>query len=118
MFEETKEMSLHLYARSIDSFLGLPFNIASYALLLTMIAWVTGYQPHELIISFGDLHIYKNHIAQVEEQLSRDPFQLPTLRVSPRLKDAQFDGIFGWTMDDLTLMYYQYHPSISAPVAV
>ncbi len=116
--EETKELSLKLYARSIDSFLGLPFNIASYALLTHMLAWVCGLTARQIGIAFGDLHIYKNHLDQVKEQLDREPHPLPTLSISPRLRDQQFDGIFNWTTNDVHLLNYNYHPAISAPVAV
>lgn len=117
------QISLHLYARSIDSFLGLPFNIASYALLLTLIAVSTGYEPRELIISFGDVHIYKNHITQVEEQLSRTPRLLPKLTVNKwnESEDSFWTPLqrllyFKW--DDLKLSNYDPYPSIKAEVAV
>lgn len=105
-------LSLHLYARSIDSFLGLPFNIASYALLLSVLAQVTGMLPGELIISFGDLHIYKNHFAQVEEQLSRLPLRLPTLSL------ASHSSIDAYTFGDFEFQNYTHHPAIKAPIAV
>jgi thymidylate synthase len=107
-------LNLHLYARSIDSFLGLPFNIASYAFLVSMLASVTDLLPGELIISFGDLHIYKNHFAQVEEQLGRKPRPLPKLVL---------DGAPGKTIDDFAygdfhILDYDPHPAIKAPIAV
>lgn len=109
----------HLTARSIDSFLGLPFNISSYALLTYLLAHVTGYRPGELIISFGDLHIYKNHLAQVEELLSREPRPLPTLRI---LDDAGkfkgLDGLLSIRYEHLKLEGYQPHSKIEAPVAI
>lgn len=116
--QATNELSLKLYARSIDAFLGLPFNIASYALLLSLLAHVCDLKPRKLAISFGDLHIYNNHRDQVEEQLSRDPRTLPKLVISDRLKGTTFDGISGWTYDDLSLRDYLPHPKIEAPVAV
>jgi thymidylate synthase len=106
------DLSLHLYARSIDSFLGLPFNIASYALLLTMLAHVTEMEPAELIISFGDLHLYKNHFDQAKEQLKREPRALPQL-ILPR-KPSIDDFAFG----DVQIMNYNPHPAIKAPIAV
>lgn len=116
-------ISLHLYARSIDSFLGLPFNIASYALLLTLLATATSYLPKELIVSFGDVHIYKNHIPQVREQLTRTPRPLPTLIVNKwnESEDAFWTPLqrllhFQW--HHLTLENYDPYPTIRAEVAV
>lgn len=103
-----KGMSLHLYARSIDSFLGLPFNIASYGLLLSLIAEFTGHTPKDLIISFGDVHIYKNHIDQVKEQLLREPRPLPSLVLE----------IGSLTDFDFELLRYDPYPAIKAEVAV
>lgn len=117
-------ISLHLYARSIDSFLGLPFNIASYALLLTLIAAATKrYKPRELIISFGDVHIYKNHIPQVKEQLSRVPRPLPELKVHMWEEDenAFWDSIsrlLAFKYEHLELKNYDPYPTIKAEVAV
>lgn len=108
----TEELSLHLYARSIDSFLGLPFNIASYAFLLTMLAHVTDMEPAELIISFGDLHLYKNHFDQAKEQLGREPRALPRLEL-PRKK-----SIDEFTFEDFQITGYYPHPPIKAPIAV
>jgi thymidylate synthase len=105
-------LNLHLYARSIDSFLGLPFNIASYALLLEMLAQVTNLIAGELIISFGDLHIYKNHLHQVAEQLSREPRPLPRLVLAAR------SDIFSFQYEDVLIDGYNPHPPIKAPVAV
>jgi thymidylate synthase len=105
-------LSLHLYARSIDSFLGLPFNIASYALLLSVLAQLTGMLPGELIISFGDLHIYKNHFAQVEEQLSRSPMPLPTLSL------PFYTSVEAYRFEDFRFDDYASHPAIKAPIAV
>lgn len=107
-----RDLSLHLYARSIDSFLGLPFNIASYAFLLTMLAHVTDMEPAELIISFGDLHLYQNHFDQAREQLTREPRPLPQL-VLPR-KACIDDYVY----DDFQILNYNPHPVIKAPVAV
>jgi len=108
-----RRLSLHLYARSIDSFLGLPFNIASYALLTHMLAQVTGNLPGELVISFGDLHIYKNHLEQVRTQLGRVPRLLPRLWVNPEVTD-----IFGFTGADFKLEGYDPYEALPAPVAV
>ena len=105
-------LDLHLYARSIDTFLGLPFNIASYALLLTMLARVTDMEPGELIISFGDLHIYKNHFDQVREQWSRVPGALPTLTIPKR------ERLEDYVYEDFTLDGYFPQAAIRAPIAV
>ena len=105
-------LSLHLYTRSIDSFLGLPFNIASYALLLSMLAQVCRMVPGELIISFGDVHIYRNHFEQVKLQLSREPRQLPLLTLAPRTE------IDGWQFTDFHLQEYDPHPAIKGEVSV
>ncbi len=106
-------LSLQMYQRSCDMFLGIPFNIASYSLLLHMVAQVTGLEPGEFIHVLGDTHIYHNHIAQVKEQLSRSPYPLPTLWLNPDVKD-----IDKFTMDDIQLQNYQCHPSIKAEMAV
>jgi thymidylate synthase len=108
-----KKLSCHMYQRSVDVFLGLPFNIASYALLTHMIAQVCGLGVGELIISTGDTHIYSDHIEQVKEQLSREEFPLPRLYLNPEVKD-----INGFTMDDIKLENYQSHDSIKAKMAV
>lgn len=107
------ELSCQVYIRSNDLFLGLPFNIASYALLTHMIAQVTGYEPGELIITIGDAHIYKNHVEQVKEQLNRTLYDLPTLSLNPDI-----DFIDDFTMADITLNNYKCHPSIKAEMAV
>lgn len=106
-------LSCHMYQRSVDVFLGLPFNIASYALLTHMIAQVCDLGVGELVISTGDTHIYSNHIDQVKEQLSRDPLPLSTLWLNPEVKD-----IDKFTMDDIKLMGYQSHKAILAEMAV
>jgi len=106
-------LSLQLYQRSADVFLGVPFNIASYALLLHMVAAVTGYEPGEFIHTLGDTHIYNNHIEQVKTQLKREPFDLPILHLNDE-KDTLFD----FEYKDIHLNNYQSHPRIRAKVAV
>ncbi len=106
-------LSCQLYQRSADVFLGVPFNIASYALLTMMVAQVCGLQCGDFVHSFGDVHLYNNHIEQANLQLSREPFPLPTMRLNP-----QIDNIFDFTFSDFTLENYQSHPGIKAPVAV
>jgi thymidylate synthase len=107
------KLSCQLYQRSADVFLGVPFNIASYALLTLMIAQVCDLQPGDFVHTFGDVHIYSNHLEQVKLQLSREPFPLPIMKINPEIKD-----IFGFSYDDFTLENYQSHPAIKAPVAV
>ena len=107
------KLSCQLYQRSADIFLGVPFNIASYALLTMMAAQVTGLEPGEFVHTLGDAHLYLNHIDQAREQLSRPPYPLPTMRLNPAIKD-----IFGFRYEDFTLANYQAHPHIKAPVAV
>lgn len=110
---KNNELSCHMYQRSVDAFLGLPFNIASYALLTHLIAQVTNLSVGELIISMGDTHIYKDHVEQVKEQLSREHFPEPTLWLNKTIKD-----IDKFSMDDIQLHYYQHHESIKAKMAV
>ena len=107
------KLSLQLYQRSADVFLGVPFNIASYALLLMMVAQVCDLEVGEFVHTFGDVHIYNNHFEQVEKQLSREPKSLPTMKLNPNIKN-----IFDFDFDDFTLENYDPHPGIKAPVAV
>jgi thymidylate synthase len=107
------KLSCQLYQRSADVFLGVPFNIASYALLTLMVAQVCDLEPGDFVHSFGDVHLYNNHFEQAELQLSREPFPLPTMKINPAIKD-----IFGFSFEDFTLEGYQSHPGIKAPVAV
>lgn len=110
---KNKELSCHMYQRSQDVFLGAPFNYASYALLTHMIAHVCGYGVGELIVSTGDTHIYQNHVDQVKEQLSREPYPLPKLWLNPAVTN-----IDSFTMDDIKLIDYQSHGQLKAPMAV
>ncbi len=108
-----QRLSCQLYQRSADVFLGLPFNIASYALLTLMVAQVCQLQPGEFIWTGGDCHLYTNHQSQTELQLSRTPFPLPRMQLNPAI-----DDIFAFSYSDFTLLDYQHHPAIAAPVAV
>jgi len=112
-FVSGDKLSLLMHQRSCDMFLGVPFNIASYSLLLHMVAQVTNLTPHEFIHSLGDTHIYKNHFEQVKEQLAREPFPPPRLWLNPEIKD-----IDSFTMDDIKLEGYESHPPIKAAMAV
>ncbi|MBL7929352.1 MAG: thymidylate synthase [Bacteroidia bacterium] len=106
-------LSCQLYQRSADLFLGVPFNIASYSLLLMMVAQVCDLHPYEFIHTFGDVHIYSNHVEQAQLQLTRSPYPLPVMKLNPEAKD-----IFGFRYQDFELTNYQCHPAIKAPVAV
>jgi len=106
-------LSCQLYQRSADVFLGVPFNIASYALLTLMVARVTGLQPGEFVHTFGDAHLYANHIEQADLQLARTPHPLPTMRLNPDVCD-----LFAFRYEDFTLENYRFHPHIPAQVAV
>lgn len=107
------KLSCQLYQRSADIFLGVPFNIASYALLTMMVAQVCELEPGDFVHTFGDAHLYLNHLEQVDEQLSRKPFPLPTMWINPEVKN-----IFEFKYEDFELRNYQAHPHISAPISV
>lgn len=107
------KLSCQLYQRSADIFLGVPFNIASYALLTLMMAQVTGLKPGEFVHTLGDAHLYLNHLEQVELQLSREPHPLPQMKLNPQITD-----LFAFTYDDFELSGYEHHPHIKAEVAV
>ena len=106
-------LSCQLYQRSADIFLGVPFNIASYALLTMMVAQVCDLKPKEFIHTFGDLHLYANHVEQAKEQLSRQPRSLPRMEINPQIKDIE-----SFTFEDFKLVDYDPHPAIKAPIAV
>ncbi|MCX6712838.1 MAG: thymidylate synthase [Candidatus Vogelbacteria bacterium] len=112
-FAVNGELSLHLFQRSADVFLGVPYNIASYALLLSMIAQVVGMKTKDLVITTSDTHIYLNHFEQAKEQLAREPKALPTLKLNPEIKD-----IFDFKYEDFTLEGYEADPNIKAEVAI
>lgn len=108
-----RKLSCQLYQRSADVFLGVPFNIASYALLTIMIAQVVGMEPGDFVHSYGDVHLYSNHMEQAELQLTRDPFALPQMKINPAV-----ENIFDFQFEDFELVNYESHPGIKAPVAV
>lgn len=112
-FVDNDRLSLQMYQRSCDMFLGVPFNIASYSLLLCMVSQVTNLKPGEFIHTLGDAHIYNNHVEQVKEQLSRDPLPFPRLALNTDVKD-----IDGFSMDDIKLEDYRHHPPIKADMAI
>ena len=106
-------LSCQLYQRSADVFLGVPFNIASYALLTLMVAQVTGYAPGEFVHTLGDAHLYLNHLEQARTQLAREPYPLPTMHLNPAVED-----LFAFHYEDFELRDYHCHPHIKAPIAV
>jgi len=108
-----KKLSCQLYQRSADLFLGVPFNIASYALLTMMVAQACELEPGDFVHTFGDVHIYSNHEEQVVKQLNRDPKALPTMRINPEVRD-----LFDFKFEDFELLNYNPDPAIRAPVAV
>jgi thymidylate synthase len=107
------KLSCQLYQRSADIFLGVPFNIASYALLTMMVAQVVGLEPGDFVHTLGDAHLYNNHLEQVDEQLSRTPYPLPTMKLNQQVTD-----IFDFTFNDFELLDYQAHPHIKAPISI
>jgi thymidylate synthase len=107
------KLSCQMYQRSADVFLGIPFNIASYAILTMMMAQVLDLEPGDFIISLGDAHIYLNHLEQVKTQLARETFPLPVMKLNPEKKD-----LFEFVFEDFELQNYQYHPGIKAPIAI
>ncbi len=111
--DKPHRLSLQLYQRSCDLFLGVPFNIASYALLLMMVAQVCGYEAHEFIHTYGDLHLYRNHLEQARLQLTREPRSLPTMHINPNVKDIE-----AFRYEDFSLENYDPHPHIKAPISV
>jgi thymidylate synthase len=117
--ERGRTLHCQLYQRSADAFLGVPFNIASYALLTHMLAHVCGLEAGEFVHTFGDLHVYKNHLAQVEELLSREPLPLPRLEIRDEARDFRgLEGLLAFRYEHLNLVGYRSHAKIAAPVAV
>ena len=106
-------LSCQLYQRSADAFLGVPFNIASYALLTHLLAQQCGYEPGDFIWSGGDCHLYLNHLAQADTQLGREPYPLPTLKIGRKPP-----SVFDYAFDDFSILDYRCHPAIKAPIAV
>ena len=117
VINETK-LSCLLYQRSADLFLGVPFNIASYALLTMMVAHVCGLEPFEFVHTFGDLHLYSNSINAAKTQLAREPYPLPTVELNPGLRGKGLDGLLAFKWSDMTLKNYKHHPKISVDVAI
>jgi thymidylate synthase len=113
--DNNRRLSCHMYQRSVDCFLGLPFNILSYAVLTYVLATICDMTPYELIISTGDTHIYNNHLEQIQEQLERIPFSPPTLRVNPDIKYKEIEDI---TIEDFEVIGYCHHPPLKAKMAV
>ncbi len=109
-------LNCQLYQRSADTFLGVPFNIASYALLLLLVAQITGLEPGEFVHTFGDVHLYSNHFDQAKEQMSREPKSFPTMKINPRIKSAE--DLFTLTAEDFVLEWYDPHPPIKADITV
>ncbi len=107
------KLSCMMYQRSVDTFLGLPFNIASYALLTLMVSHVTGYKPGNLVMALADTHLYLNHIKQAKEQITRKPFKLPRMKINPSVK-----SILDFKYEDFELLNYKFHPSIKAEISV
>lgn len=107
------KLNCMMYQRSVDTFLGLPFNIASYALLTMMVAQVTGYKPGELVMALADTHLYLNHLSQAREQIKRKPYKLPKIKINPNIK-----SIFKFKYSDFKLVNYKSHPPISAQISV
>ena len=107
------KLSCMMYQRSVDTFLGLPFNIASYALLTMMVAQVTGYKPKDLVMALADTHLYLNHIKQAKEQISRKPFRLPKMKINKKVK-----SLYDFKFEDFELIDYKFHPPIKADISV
>ncbi|MGD8744171.1 MAG: thymidylate synthase [Candidatus Woesebacteria bacterium] len=108
-----EKLNTLMYQRSVDTFLGLPFNIASYALLTMMVAQVSGHKPGELVLALGDTHLYLNHVKQAKEQIKRKPHPLPKMKINPKI-----NSIFRFKYDDFELVNYKHHPPIKAPISV